>query len=193
MLHPFLLFFSVLVIISVTSALPPTPLDWSIDSEPLDNTDQSNLQANAENSDQPKCTADTSTTNVADETIDNNQDLGIFRRNRGFCPPGSGQEVQAAPRIISKPRITNKGDVDPRCTVPNQNLLATCHGPEVWFHNGIRFVLNCVLGPYFFPLISLQPNTYFSDCLYRRKKYNSSPRRLGSVRRKPWVILLLCT
>lgn len=157
MLHPFPLFFATLVIISVTSALPSTPIDWSINSEPLDNTDQSNLQANAENSDQPKCTADTSITNVADETIDNNQDLGIFRRNKGFCPIGIGKVVQGVQRIISKPRIKNEGDVDPRCTIPNQNLLATCRGPEVWTNNAIRFVLDCVLGMYLSLLISPNP------------------------------------
>lgn len=163
MLHPFLLVFSTLVIISVISAFPSTPIDWSIDSEPLDNTDQSNFQANAENSDQPKCTADTSTTNVADKTIDNNQDLGILRRNKGFCVPSIEKVVQGAQRLVtSKPRITNKGGVDPRCTIPNQNLLATCNGPEVWTNDAIRFVLDCVLGMYFFLLIFLKPQIVLS-------------------------------
>lgn len=163
MLHPFLLLFSTLVIISVTLALPATPIDWSIDSESLDNTDQSNLQANAENPDEPKCTADTSTTNVADDTIDNNHDLGIFRRKEGFCVPGIEEVVRGRQKLItSKPRITNKGGVDPRCTIPNQNLLVTCNGPEVWTNNAISFVLDCVLGMLFFPYLSpSSPNRAF--------------------------------
>ena len=142
-----MLLFSICLLTSHVFAGPipssSTDLNLDVSSIPIDQESLANVG----------CTADTLSSEIASENLENDSD--IFQRQLKVCP------VQGIKLPWSKPKWRAPATLpalDPAnvprgvgrssefCLNSFIQTLVSCGGPEVWYEGTIGFVLNCVIG-----------------------------------------------
>lgn len=160
MISLFIATFAALWVVSA-SPVPSSSDELSIAANTADITDDSALAFNSNYNAVAGCSGDNPTINLSDDNIENTQAATIVERSALSCPatglripwrnplikvPSDGQNPQPAtlPNPTSPP--TGPGEPENPCTIPAQQVILSCSGPEIWYRNQLDLVVNCVDG-----------------------------------------------
>lgn len=80
------------------------------------------------------------------------------------------------------------GNPKGKCKDKFKLTLLTCGGPEVWYKEILGFVLNCVLGKFFFFFVHSWIN-YLCYGYFRISKSNSQTRAISRCSYHQWILL----
>lgn len=153
-------FFLIALYVSA-SPVPASSIDLSVDED--------SLPVDTDNLADMGCTETSASIESPNEDIDS--DLNIFRREspqkqpNGFCPSGGFESPwtpswhpksnwrapieKYLPLLDKNDRSMGQGMSPEKCPKVAKQILLSCGGPEVWYHEILGFALNCVLGRFF--------------------------------------------
>lgn len=156
MISLFIATFAALYVVSANPVLSSSD-ELSI----ADITDNSALAINSNYNDVAECSGDNPTINLSDDNIENTQDATIVERGAISCPaaglkipwrnplqkvPSDGQNPQPATSPNPSTPVQGSGELENPCTIPTQQVILSCAGPEIWYKNTLDLVVNCIDG-----------------------------------------------